>query len=206
MSTFKPQKRISRHNSRDSRYKHLYPIRKSNSRQNIRRIPLPDEHGMAPYHMTNELRRLCKMDTTYSSTKFCKRMFSGCTNPYCPFAHSRATARWTPEYAEEDVVFKKPHGSLGVPRFIVNLDDESESDSEESERPSLSLRQLDGINKRWKPVYHQLAHDLRMQKLRSEYKKQFGEKDMEISDTEEDLVSSLNLMNLCDDEDMDLGE
>jgi hypothetical protein len=132
-------------------------------------------------------------------------MFSDCTNPYCPFAHSRATARWTPEYAEEDVIFKKPRGALGVPRFIVNLDDESDSDSEESARPSISLRKLDNINKRWKPVYHQLAHDRRMQKLRSEYKKQFGEKDMEISDTEDDLVSSLNLMSL-DDEDMDLGE
>lgn len=46
MPTYRPLKRISRHKSRDSRYKHLYPIRNSNSSQNIRRIPLPDEHGM----------------------------------------------------------------------------------------------------------------------------------------------------------------
>jgi hypothetical protein len=71
---------------------------------------------MTPYDMMLELNRQAGITPMFESTKFCKDLYAGCKNPLCTYAHSRPTARWTDEYAMEDVYFVRPKGSarLGI--------------------------------------------------------------------------------------------
>ena len=198
------RKELSRHKKRSDTYQHLYP-RISSRKKHIRLIPLPDDFGMLPYHITRQLQRNAGIvEPLYASTKFCKNMYVGCDNPLCAFSHSDATARWTPEYAMDEVFFKHPSDSLRVGMharsavpihgrtfgkpFIVRIPKEDESSSDE-EPVSMSLTQLVDEQRRWLRRKHQLAHDRRMKKLLQRYKEEMGPKDMEHSDEEDMEIS-----------------
>lgn len=200
----RPKKRISRHKKKSKSYQRFYnKARVSASKKPIRRIPHPDELRMIPYEMTDALRRMAgKVPASFPSTKFCKRMYVGCTDPFCAFAHSDATARWTPAYAMEDVAFVHPpdsfrmghHARSAVPmhgphvgkQFVVRLSDDSEE--EENEEPmTFSLTEMEREQAAWLRLKQMLAHDRRFLQLKKRYVQEMGEKDMEISDDDSDM-------------------
>lgn len=201
-SRLKSPRRITRHTSKSKAhsYRHLYP---RVSKKHIRRVPLPEEYGMIPYHLSESLYDQCgKKHPLFSSTKFCKNLYKGCKDPYCTFAHSDAAARWTVEHAMEDVYFQKPHRSVLVrgipmpdashmPRFVLQLDDEENEDS-----PSMSLSQIEAIRKKWERRQKQLAHDKWVSELKKELIKKRKQHNV-----------LLQLQNHKDsDSDMDLGD
>lgn len=196
----RPKKRISRHKKKSKSYQRFYnKARVSASKKPIRRIPHPDELRMIPYEMTDALRRMAgKVPALFPSTKFCKRMYVGCTDPFCAFAHSDATARWTPAYAMEDVAFVHPpdsfrmghHARAAVPmhgphvgkQFVVRLSDDSEEDEKQDEPVTFSLTEMEREQAAWLRLKQLLAHDRRFLQLKKRYVQEMGEKDMEISD------------------------
>ena len=84
-------------------------------------------------------------------TKYCHKMYSGCDNIDCNYAHCEAELRSTDEFARQGVRFTYvPNDTL--PRFIIPLQDDSDSDSEEEscekacENAFLSLSMIDKSN------------------------------------------------------------
>ena len=144
---------IKRHHKRDKghkSYQRFYKNRMARmSSIRARRIPDPEELGMLPYDISDFLQKAQCSYPNYASTKFCKNMYTGCTNPYCTYAHSNAVARWTPKYAAEDIHFSRLDSKNSIPKLIVNLRDEDDSDSE---KKSITLSKH---HKR----KHTLAHD-----------------------------------------------
>lgn len=209
----RPKKRIYRHKKKSKSYQHLYHrARVSAAKKPTRKLTHPDELRMIPYEMTDALRRMAgKVPASFPSTKFCKRMYVGCTDPFCAFAHSDATARWTPAYAMEDVAFVHPpdsfrmghHARAAVPmhgphvgkQFIVRLSDDSDEDKEPV---TFSLTEMEREKDAWLRLKQVLAHDRRFLQLKKQYQREMGEKDMEISD-ESDSDSGSD-----SDSDMDL--
>ena len=93
-------------------------------------------------------------------TKFCNKLYIGCENAYCKFAHHENECRWGSEFAKEDVVFHKPSDAMkecrGLfpnetygPSFIIHFDEEG--DLVDEEPISISLSQMLHVEKEWKP-------------------------------------------------------
>lgn len=185
----KSVKRIIHHHKRSPSYQRFYKDRKRRmSSTHTRKLPIPDQLGILPYDISDFLHKSCDSNPMYASTKFCKRFYTGCTDPYCTFAHSNAVARWTPAHAKEDISFYKPpgslnHGFLRVPvkykPFIVNLEDSDD----EHPRPSISLSAFSDENDRWLARQNQLAHDKWFNRSVKEYetkKKELQQKLMKL--------------------------
>ena len=130
--------------------------------------------------------------TLFENTKLCCRMFTGCTNPDCSYAHTLNEIRWGLEYGMEDVFFQKPadanmqHSSKYMPepnetyfpRFLISFDDE-----EEVEPASLSITQHTEIVNQWQLSKLKDAYWTRLWALQLEYQRlsdHMGEMDMDI--------------------------
>jgi hypothetical protein len=114
-------------------------------------------------------------------------MYTGCTDPYCTYAHSKPVARWTPAYATKPggnpVVLDKPQGSIlgnGTPfpmmnpvkRFVVRFDSDSEDEDENPPaRASVSSKDVMDQNEQWLARKHQIAHDVWFERLRAEFER-----------------------------------
>jgi len=174
-------RRISKHKTRSSSYKHLYP-RKSKGK--VRRIPTIDESGLLASQLASSIQDALGLKPMYESTEFCNERFTGCDNPLCTFAHSEHAARWTSEYADEMAnklkYYKRPVGSSHIgfasrlskpqsdashyPRMILRINEDDEDD-DVVVNPSMSLLQVERLEKQWLDRKEQLAHDRWVQAL-----------------------------------------
>ena len=94
-------------------------------------------------------------------TKYCNKLFVGCTNAYCTFAHTPAECRRDDSYATKDVVFVRPDDANTAtsfmfpnqstfPRFVITLDHEDSDEEEDTYTgPSMSLSQVVEITTQW---------------------------------------------------------
>jgi hypothetical protein len=176
-------RRISKHKTRSSSssssYKHLYPIK---SKGHVRRIPTAGESGLLASQLASSIQDALGLKPMYESTEFCNKRFSGCDNPLCTFAHSEPAARWTSEYADEMAnklkYYKRPVGSSHIgfasrlskpqsnashyPRMILRINEDEDDDVV---KPSMSIAQVERLEKQWLDRKEQLAHDRWVQAL-----------------------------------------
>ena len=90
-------------------------------------------------------------------TKYCNKLFTGCSNVHCTFAHQPNELEGPESKAWIGVKFKKPakDHSLPISPFVVHLDSDSDSDSDsDREQPSISLSKLDKMLMAYKKKYH----------------------------------------------------
>lgn len=183
--------RISKHKTRldAERVKRLYYRKskdKGKGKGKVRRIPTITESGLLASQLASSIQDALGLNPMYESTEFCNKRFTGCDNPLCTFAHSEPAARWTSEYADEMAnklkYYKRPVGSSHIgfasrlskpqsdashyPRMIlrINEDDEDEDDVVVV-NPSMSLVQVERLEKQWLDRKEQLAHDRWVQAL-----------------------------------------
>ena len=133
-------------------------------------------------------------------TKYCNKLFVGCTNAHCTFAHTPSECRWGVEYAEKDVTFTKPEdanestrfmlpeASL-FPTFVITLPSEEEDDKEEEDDEkapvSMSLGQITEITKAWQNEKLTQARWIWLRTLAREHHRltdDGGEQDMDLSE------------------------
>ena len=150
--------------------------RKSNTKTRVnRRVPTVVETGGLAAQLVATLQDERGDTALFQSTEFCKNRFVGCRNPNCTYAHSEPAARWTPQYADEmankpryytrpsdasavgvgSIQSKPISNAASYPRFIVRLDDD---DDDDAVLPSMSLTQMEQIEKRWLDRREQLGH------------------------------------------------
>jgi len=139
------------------------------------------------------------MMTDNRFTKYCHKLYSGCDNIDCNYAHCEAELRSTDEYARQGVRFTYvPNDTL--PRFIIPLlteedsdDEEEEDENEEQERACLSLSMIEASNLTFLAKKQKEAFERRMKMMEdtlSELLRDIalresgglGEEDMDLSD------------------------
>lgn len=142
-------------------------------------------------------------------TKYCNKLFVGCTNEHCTFAHyphelcGPEWDAWTDSRGfptrfvrpdDADLMSKDLRPKASLP-FVVRLyGDDSDSSDEEYEPPSISLSQLVKHNEEWKRKKLTDARWARMwhlQKVRHALTTDVGERDMDISDDDKEQQSDL---------------
>ena len=78
-------------------------------------------------------------------TKYCYKLYSGCFNIDCNFAHCANELRASEEYARKDVKFEYVENDT-LPKFIIRFDDDDDEDEEDYEAPCLSLSMIEKSN------------------------------------------------------------
>jgi hypothetical protein len=152
-------------------------------------------------------------------TKYCNKLFVGCTNEHCTFAHHPTELcgpewdAWTdakgfptrfvrPDDAEPKSKDLRPKAALP---FVVRLyGDDSDSTDDEYELPSISLSQLVKHNEEWKQRKLKEARWARiwhLKKVRHALTADMGERDMDISDDDKEPQSDLRELDMDLDSD-----
>lgn len=79
-------------------------------------------------------------------TKYCRKLYSGCHNIDCNYAHCANELRASDEYARKEVRFETVKNDT-LPKFIVRFDsDDEDEDDENYQTPMLSLSMIDKSN------------------------------------------------------------